>query len=76
MRTIEQILKEDMTKNDYLDKEIKTFSFSSYIYKLIETIAKEQNVKKSLVITILIETGMKTLSKENLEEVIKNNFVK
>lgn len=76
MRTIEQILKEDMTKNDYLDKEIKTFSFSSYIYKLIETISKEQNIKKSLVITILIETGMKTLSKENLEEVIKNNFVK
>jgi hypothetical protein len=76
MRTIEQILKEDMTKNDYLEKEIKTFSFSSYIYKLIETVSKEQNIKKSLVITILIETGMKTLSKENLEEVIKNNFVK
>jgi len=76
MRTIEQILKEDMTKDDYLKKEIKTFSFSSYIYKLIETIAKENNIKKSLVITLLIENGIKKLSKEDLEEVIKNNFVK
>lgn len=76
MRTIEQILKEDMTKNDYLTKEIKTFSFSAYIYKLIETIAKENNIKKSLVITLLIENGIKKLSKEDLEEVIKNNFIK
>jgi hypothetical protein len=76
MRTIEQIIKEDMTKNDYIKKELKSFNLSAYINKLIDVISEENSVKKSLVMTILIENGIKNLSKEDLEEVIKNNFVK
>ena len=76
MRTIRKIILEEMTKNDYINKEQRSFNFSAYINKLIDVISEENKIKKSLTLTILVEYAIKNLADENLEEIIKNSFIK
>ena len=76
MRTIREIILEEMTKSDYINKEQRSFNFSSYINKLIDIISEENDIKKSLTLTILVEYAIKNLADENIEEIIKNSFIK